>query len=53
MYPFVNLFNVDHKELDKYVIGAWIENHKSEEMMKEEIMGKINKAVKKEIEETI
>lgn len=29
MYPFINLTNVDQKEMDKFVIGSWVQNHRS------------------------
>ena len=53
MYPFVNLNNVDQKEMHKFVIGSWIENHKPEDVMKQEIMDKLHKAAAKEIKETV
>lgn len=53
MYPFVNLENVDQKEMDKYVIGAWIENHMSDEALKTEITQKIQKEINKEIADTL
>ena len=41
MYPFINLTNVDQKELDKFVIGSWMQNHQSEDKMKQELSEKI------------
>ena len=51
MYPFVNLNNVDQKEMHKFVIGSWIENHKSENVMRQEIMEKMDKATGKKSKE--
>lgn len=42
MYRFMNLKNVNQKEMDKFVIGSWIENHKSEEYIRQEILDKIS-----------
>lgn len=43
MYPFVNLSNVDQAELDKFVIGTWVENHKAEDIIKSELTKRISK----------
>ena len=43
MYPFMNLSNVDQAELDKFVIGTWVENHKAEDIIKSELTERISK----------
>ena len=48
IYPFVNLKNVDQEELDKFVIGTWVENHKKKDVMKKELSDKIFNAVGEE-----
>ena len=45
MYPFINLTNVDQKELDKFVIGSWVQYHRSEDIISREMAEKLNKAV--------
>jgi menaquinone-dependent protoporphyrinogen IX oxidase len=45
MYPFINLENVDQKELDQFVIGSWVQYHRKPEVIKQELSEKIEKAV--------
>jgi hypothetical protein len=45
IYPFINLTNVDQKEMDKFVIGSWVQNHRSEDVINQEMNEKITSMI--------